>query len=311
MNGPSVSNPSALARLPTERALSWVSVIGIELRLWVATCVTALSTFCASALGVLPHEGGSPEALGVVFSATLALYNLDASLDAKSRELSQQARRAHIALTCVSLAIVAWCASGMSLSAKLLTAAGIVACSLYAVPLPGRGVGQTRHRLPAHAHRLKAIPHLKAPFVGGAVSVAVVWVPVLGGNRPVDPSTGILITGVLALYCTANAILFDVPDTSEDENERTPTIASNQGIEAAKSVSRRLCQTGLGLLALSSFFDTVDLSMTHALGLFGLGIYLVVAARRISDDSSRNGIAWLVDGGLLLPLVIVALAGAL
>jgi 4-hydroxybenzoate polyprenyltransferase len=276
--------------------------VRLELRLWVATCVTGLATFCASALGVHPAQGGSLEALLVVFFSTLALYNLDGTLDAPARELPRSARRAHMTLTALSLLALGVLTSTLAPSAFALTAAGLGACGLYAVPLTKRN----------RTLRLKALPYLKAPFVGVAVAVAVVWVPLLGQvDADVWPGA-VGLTVVLSFFCTANAVLFDIPDRDEDLRQQTPTVAAEHGVDEAKRLSAGLCGLGLALsVLLAALSHTLaqaspGLAPGTLLGLVALGAYLIAISSRIDGRTRASTIAWLVDGGLLLPLLFLS-----
>lgn len=288
------ADSSSFPRLP----LAWLSVMGLELRLWVATCVTGLAAFCAAVLGAPSSHERSLVSLLVVFFSTLALYNLDGSLDAPGRGLSRRAQRAHVGLTAASLVIVGFLTSRLAPSALLLTALGLGACSLYAVPLA------KKKRSP----RLKTLPYLKAPFVGTSVAVAVVWVPLAGSTSPRPWSHAVGLTVVLALYCTANALLFDIPDREEDRRQRTPTIAARHGITRARRTSALLCVGALFALLLLRLFDPSWLAASPgaSLGLGALGVYLIAASSLLDEHTRAATIAWLVDGGLLLPLVFLA-----
>jgi hypothetical protein len=159
-------------------ALAKIAHLGLELRLWVATCVTALSAFAFSVSFPSGHYNAATriDALLVVFLATLLLYNIDGSLDAP-RDGPRPIRFAlHLTVSALALGPLLYLLTRLPGRAGLLAGVGALLCSLYALPLPWLG----------HGLRLKQIPYVKAPFVGFSVATAVIWVPLAGERLSLD-----------------------------------------------------------------------------------------------------------------------------
>lgn len=294
------------AFLAPETVLDW----GIELRLWVATCVAGLSLFSVRALG-LPLDEVTWSAIGVVFCSTLALYNLDGSLDAPERAAFFESaaiakrRRLHLALTALSAGALLLLAAHLSTRALVLTVSGALACSLYAVPFPSQRRGMGAHRIaepgapPSPRLRLKSLPFLKAPFVGFAVGIATVWVPLWARDGSAHLLPALLLTLALSLYCTDNALLFDIVDLNEDRRAQVPTLPVRSGLLSTRRLSRALSLAGL--LASGAFAATSAMPIT-SLGLAALGLTLAIFTELLHFGTSPRVVAWWVDGALLLPL---------
>lgn len=295
------------------RAPATVIDWGLELRLWVATCVTGLSLFSARALG-LAFDGTTTSALGIIFFATLALYNLDGSLDAPKAPIRHSGRapewraapapsathhrrrRLHLALTGLASIALLVLAARLSLRALLLTGGGALICSLYAIPLTltHKSRGGSRRSV-----RLKALPFLKAPFVGCAVGTAVVWVPLWASDGRVLLPQALVLTSALSLYCCTNALLFDLPDVGEDKHMGVPTLPLRWGLQKMRWAGRAL--TAAGLIC-SAVFSAIFGSIAPAVGLLCLGAALLAFTELFHFRTPRRTVAVWVDGALLLPL---------
>lgn len=277
------------------RLLWW----GLHLRLWVALAVGSLAAFVELASGSVANLASANGTLAVVFFSTLTLYNLDGRID-EGEKLSPSTarRRAHLILSLSSLAALVWCASSLSTIAQVLTAFGVGLSSLYVLP---SSWGSSRGGI-------KMLAGIKSPFVGVAVSTAVVWLPFLGSGAPFFSPIFLVLWITLALYCTANALLFDVVDHREDAARQVPTVAVHRGIHTAKRRALGLASAGFlvaPLLVLSvGGAALLSKEVSNLLALAGLGLFLLVAAWRVDEQSSRDHIAWLVDGGLFIPLVV-------
>lgn len=283
-------------RIP-QAVLDW----GLELRLWVATCVAGLALFSVRSLGI-PLSRATWSAVGVTFLSTLALYNLDGSLDAPERSSQTRARAGarrrwlHLGVTALSTIALLSLLGRLSTRALLLTSLGALVCGFYAVPLtPIR-----RHTTAGpRALRLKSLPFIKAPFVGCAVGIATVWVPIVGQDASYSLSAALVLTVVLSLYCTNNALLFDIPDVSEDERAQVPTLPACSGLAITRRWSRTLALTGASTsLVYAGLFGTI----ADGAGLLSLGGALLVFTELFHFRTSRRMVAWWVDGALLLPL---------
>ena len=283
--------------------------LGLELRFWVAGCVGGLALFSTRALGLAP----SPTVLALISCATLALYNLDGSLDAPLRVQSPGRRRAHLVLTGVATLATAVLLVRLPVPAALFTAAGFAVAAVYAVPL---SAARLRGGAP------KTWPGVKAPFVGAAVSAAVVFVPLLASAGAGIPGSGgaptqasgaavsavslvgaLWLTLALALACTANALLFDLPDLDEDRRAGVLTLARAAGPTAAKRAAGGLALLCAALGALAPF----SAEPASRLGLVGLGLALGLASHRVHPETSRAAVAFWVDGTLLLPALVQGL----
>jgi 4-hydroxybenzoate polyprenyltransferase len=180
--------------------------------------------------------------------------------------------------------------------ALVLTGSGTLLCGLYAVPFAhwqrSRG-GRTRLRL-------KAIPFLKAPFVGASVGTAVVWVPLWAANARIPLSQSLALTGALSFYCCTNALLFDIPDVEEDARAKIPTIPLSFGLVETRATCRALLCAGFFCSVL--FCSQVTLGW-HSVGLFALGTTLLIFTQHLHFRTARHLVALSVDGALLLPLV--------
>jgi len=264
--------------------------LGLELRLWVAVCVTTLSLFCEQILfgtaadASTVHIGSSAR---IVMAATLALYNLDGTLDCLPLEPSKrQRRRAHLTLTIIaSLWLqIELIQVGTWLMLPILF--GFLACSSYAFRLVvlGRSI------------QLKAVPGLKSPFIGSAVGTAVVLVPLLCAAKQRPWLSAAVLAASLCCLCTANAQLFDFPDYLSDQSNgiRTTPLALGENI------SRLIC---IGWISLGVMFGAFTASPARY-PLFALGCALLVATGLTKTTTPKSKVAFFVDGALCLPLFV-------
>ncbi len=226
----------------------------------------------------------------IVMASTLSLYNLDGTLDCP-RHLAdlKWRRRAHLALTILA---GSWLVIELTCWASLLAlpiVLGFSMCALYAVRLVlgGRQV------------RLKAIPGLKGPFIGWAVGTAVLLAPWLVYGPKADPPPLLpslaLLFGVSS-FCTANAMLFDFPDLTDDRRLGVPTIVSRAGLRSAKRTCASWIAIGIGA--------TVFVDARARTPLAVLGVALVVALRLVHPTSRKATLALWVDGALTLSLIV-------
>lgn len=268
----------------------------IELRLWVASCVTFLSAFSSRALGLTLQ----PLVLVCIYASTVAIYNLDGSFDDFEQRNESRRNRflIHVALTAVALTVAVVSALALPWPATALILTGLACCSLYAV------------RLPRPRTALKAVFGLKAPFVGTAVGVAVVWVPLMAAEPTWTFANGawvwkaFALTLSLSLFCTANATLFDVPDLEEDTRQGVPTLPRVMGLPRTKLTIVTLCL--LGLITFGTFRSLFDAS--SAWGIFVLGFFLLLATAFVRRHATRDSVALWIDGALILPYVVQSLA---
>lgn len=275
----------------TITSLKSIGNLGLQLRFWVAGSVTALAYYCQGALASpsLAKVKLGPVPLstwGIIFLSTLALYNLDGSLDARPGTLRT---RLHWALTTGSGVLLLPLLLTLPQGATALVASGLLLCSLYAVPW-----GPARQN-----RRLKSVPGLKAPFIGCAVAIAVVYFPLLT-RSPESPRVpdSLTLCGLLACLCTINALLFDIPDQAEDHQQQVPTLPTRWGIKPTLLSCR--------LMSLGTLLSAV-LLLERPLPLVCLALALLVACSLIDTKTAKSTVAFWVDGALMLPALVLLL----
>ncbi len=279
--------------------ISWLKLglhFGLQFRFWVAICVGSLALFCEQTLApTIAVDGGPTTTPRVVAAATLALYNLDGTLDCPPEETERQRRRrAHWWLTL---------GSGLWLLTELLTWGSVWAgvificfcfCATYAVRLVVGG----------HTLQIKSVPGLKAPFVGGAVGSAAVAVPLLvrasSDVAPRPDSMAVLLACALACFCSANALLFDLPDHREDLQMGVPTTATRHGVQSTRLQSRAWILAGAII--------SVGVAPPARLPLWTLAAALLLATWLVDMKSRKSTLALWVDGALSLPLIVLNLS---
>ncbi len=114
-----VSQTKTVTFPPQVRGLSALSELlsfGIELRFWVAACVTGLAIFCHRVTSTTQDK--APQNLFlVVFLSTLIIYNLDSTFDTlqhtthnaeQQRTASPLRRRRHLTIALFSLLALLW-----------------------------------------------------------------------------------------------------------------------------------------------------------------------------------------------------------
>lgn len=294
------------AAAPITRTVAW----SIELRLWVAFCVT---TSCAFASGALGLEVTSA-VLVCVAASTLAIYNLDGTLDLLHDQPDTRPLRfyAHAVLSGCALLVALTSSLFLNRSARTLVWMGLFLCGCYALHLPrllrprepAYRAGGARRSLRTRVTAIKAIPGIKAPFVGSAVAVAVVWLPALAaGSRP-NTIAAVVFCFSLACFCTANALLFDIPDVLEDTEHDVPTLPRLVGVVATRRSVALLCLSGIMTMAMfGNFFEAASVW-----GVFALGGVLLLSIPFIDSRTHRDSVALWIDGALILPWAVQSLA---
>lgn len=268
--------------------------LGLEFRLWVALCVTALCLFCEQTL-FGTSNGPSVVYFGssarIVMASTLALYNFDGVIDCQIRHTPGKKRAStHLALTILASLWLLFELVHVGTWLMPPIVVGFVACTSYAIRLVILG----------YPIRLKTVPGLKSPFVGTAVGIAVVLVPLLcdGPQMPAhlfDSSTASLAASLCCL-CTANAQLFDLPDLVSDQNDGVKTTPVLLGEKVSKLI-------GLGWISLGAAFGAMTEPLTRY-PLFVLGFVLFLATGVVKKTSPKSQVAFWVDGALCLPLFV-------
>jgi len=226
-------------------------------------------------------------------AATLALYNLDGTLDHSSGQPSSSTRRrAHLTLTALSAVWLLTELFSVGSLAVLPIFAGFSLCATYALRLiiGGRTV------------QIKSIPGVKAPFIGSSVGCAAVLVPVLLQPSALDPLSrawrALLLALCLGAFCTANALLFDIPDMPKDRQFGVQTMALRYGPARAKQLA--IACIGAGSVYL--FFASPE----ARLALGALAIALLLSVLLVQPSTPKSSVAFWVDGALALPLILLA-----
>ncbi len=265
-------------------ALIW----SVELRFWVATCVTFLSTFASRALGV-----DAPLATFVViFFSTLGLYNLDGSLDASERGARLWQKPIHWTLTALSVSGCAVAARLLPWPAVIILVCGLAICGTYALPWRSRG------------RSVKRLPGVKAPFVGFSVASAAVFLPVLSVSDPPSWHASLWLTATLGLCCTQNALVFDIPDMAEDARCRVPTFPRAYGLGPTRGLSRALLIAAVLLLLMAPS----SLAPGTEFGLLALCAALLLGSSLVDPKTQKASVALGIDGALILPWAVLTLA---
>ncbi len=261
---------------------------------WLAAAAAAQT---AVTFRLWPAAGaGSGRVVALVFAATLLVYNLDAVLPFKHRQLAGTSQRK--AWQQRYWRTLAWLAGGAALAAGYLFLAdgwwrywrGLLPLAalalLYSWPL-GRWGGRRR--------ALREVPLLKAFLIAGVWAAITVGLPTLARHRPPAEAVGLLAQRfclVLAL-----AVVFDIRDLSRDRLAGTRTFPVVLGLGGAKAV------------ALAFLAGAAVLGLERNVPPLGVLVTAVSAAAVILlADESRSDyfFALLADGVLLLPAALYA-----
>ena len=258
---------------------------------WLAAAAAAQT---AATLHREPPIGAVGHALiGLVFSATLLVYNLDAVLPFKLRQpAGTSARKAwqqrhHRALVIVAggAAVVAgylFFDGGWWHYLPLLLPLAALALG-YSWPL-----GRWRGRPIA----LRDVPLLKVFLIAGVWTVVTVGLPALVTHRPWAAETGLF--GQRFLLVLALAIVFDIRDYGHDRRAGTRTFPGVLGVAGARWLA-------LGLLAVSVSIGLVrGVPPLAVLVPGGLAAAVILAAEETRGDYFY---ALLTDGVLLVQAV--------
>jgi 4-hydroxybenzoate polyprenyltransferase len=259
----------------------------LELRLWVAVCVGALAKFCQ--LLVCPqHFPWFSPAVRLVVAATLVIYHLDLRLDPPPTMSPGTQRVSGYILSSASLWLMYEIATAPG-HVTWLVLVGLVPCALYAVRWDQWG----------GALQLKAVPWLKAPFVGAAVSFAVATVPALTHKTVTSwassPKSWWVAVSLMC-FCAANANLFDLPDEDMDRAAHAATVPVLLGHHKARLIGALWTCLGAVCAAFTSRAATVP--------LLGLGVALLLAHALVRPDTKKATLALWVDSCLTLPLIL-------
>lgn len=273
-------------------------------RLWVAAMVTCLSAFAALSLRLALE----PLPLALVFFCALGIYNLDHVVDLP-REQAKSARL----LVSFSLGAVVLLLSLSSPEVAVLIVLGTCASCAYFVPVR---VGEKRVRV-------ETIPVMKPLIIGTAVATAATFVPLLDAltrARGDAPPPGIAAlppylpealfrTGVLALVCGANSLVFDLRDVASDREKGVPTAPIARGTRFTRILvsSMLLCAVLAAELGYALGITAV-LDVRRALQVAALSI--LFCTWTLPARAARPVWAIFVDGTLAVPLLwLLAVSG--
>ncbi len=284
-----------MSRAPLARALELFT----HSRLWVAAMITCLSAFAALSLR-LPLE---PLPLALVFFCALGIYNLDHIVDLP-REQAKSAR----VLVWVALGAVVLLLTQSSHEVAVLIVLGTCLSSAYFVPVR---VGRKRVRI-------ETIPVMKPLIIGTAVATAATFVPLLDAVTRGASSSGVdallpylpealFRTGVLALLCGANSLVFDLRDVAVDREKGVATAPIARG----SRFTRLLVSTMLVLAVLAAELGyllgiTAVLDVRRALQVAALSI--LFCTWTLPARAARPVWALSVDGTLAVPLLWLLVA---
>lgn len=190
-----------------------------------------------------------PQLGGLIFSATLFLYNLDSVLPYKQGQqpgLSQRKQwmRQHRRLL-VGVALVAGIVAGVLflLDARLhltlfLGHLGAISV-LYSMPLVRRG---------GRWWALRDLPLLKVFLIGYVWAAVTVWIPALYLGRGVGEPVVLVLFLRRFLFVLALAFVFDIRDYTKDRLTGTRTFPGVFGIQTTKYVALGALLVAAGLV---------------------------------------------------------------
>ena len=266
--------------------------------LYVACCGAALTAATYPLLGVPARLDA---AVGLVFAATLVVYNLDRLVDPHRDNPAVAASpherwvaRHRPALWLLTIGAGGMCtASAFFLDRSVLISLALPACLAlgYCLPvLPGRGGWR----------RLKAVPGAKLLLIGGVWTYATAVLPAVASGLPLSGAGFYLLVLGRFLFVLAVALPFDLPDTARDRASGIATLPQRCGAAGTRSLS---------LVLIAGFTATACLHpWPWAAGLIVSG---GAAAVLLAGLNTQRG-AWYYGVGLdgLLPiqaaLVLVA-----
>lgn len=300
-----ISQPlPAEVSIPGERS-RWVSLVrtAVEFDLWVALCVGALTLLTTRVLGVSERT----VAFGIVFSATLVIYNWDHLWDRSALAWSR------VTLIAVGLGGLALGLASAPPATLVAVSVGGGLCLLYSVPL-----ARTSCRLrPAG---LKRWPGAKGVFVAGAVSSAVMIVPATlvtaDATLFLEPRA-LVLWAALFLICYGNVQLFDVADTERDRRAGIPTLSVRFGplaVHHGVLFGALAIAVAIGLVpsdwrgGAGGAYEVGALSLAAAV-MLGHPLGLWSTDRLRGDEARAASSAWplaLLTDGVLLAMGLVA-----
>lgn len=287
--------------IPGERS-RWLSLVraAVEFDLWVALCVGTLTLLTTRVLGVSERA----VAFGLVFSATLVIYNWDHLWDRAAL------LRSRLALIAIGLGGLALGLAAAPPATLIAISVGGGLCLLYSVPCTPPGSGG-----------FKRWPGAKGAFVAGAVSTAVTIVPATlvsaDASLFLEPRA-LVLWCVLFLICYGNVQLFDVLDIERDRRAGIPTLPVRFGplaVHHGVVIGALALAVAIGLVpsewrgGAGGAYEVGALSLAAAVMLgHPLGLWSLEMPR--DDGGSRAASsAWLLalfTDGVLLAMGLVA-----
>ncbi len=240
---------------------------------------------------------------GLIFAATLFLYNLDSVLPYKHRQLPGTTRRkqwirAHrpqlLGLTAVAGAVATVLFLTDARLVRLLLFLGHLALIsvLYSMPLL---------RLRGRWWALRDLPLLKVFLIAYVWAAVTVWIPALYVSRELAAPVVLTLFARRFLFILALAFVFDIRDYSKDRLTGTRTFPGVLGIRATKLL-------GLAALAGAAVLLPPNLTAAHEAALL-LPLGLAAAVIWYAEESRPDYyFALLTDGVMLVQFVTVWLA---
>lgn len=257
----------------------------VRSRLWVSLAVGGLTAFFALLVGA-----SQLRCAALAFTCTLLIYSVDAAVDQRHSPAIMQRFVAAAALAALTMVGAMMLLPALT---RVVVGCGMLLAGLYFLPQSSQ--------LGALSGGVKRVVHLKAPFIGVAVSLATMAVPftsVPSSGLPWGP-LGLLAPSVVC-FMSANSLLCDIADEHADRIAEVPTVPVLRGRRAALCLAQRLIGLGLGFSLLVPAIASISAGAAMAI----LGICMVAAARWIERAPQRDRVCLVLDGLLLVPWVV-------
>lgn len=216
---------------------------------------------------------------GLIFAATLFLYNIDSVLPYKFRQQAvlsgrkrwmMQHRRELLALALGALAVATglfWLDGWRHLMLFLGHLAAI--SLLYSFPVV---------KIHGRWRALRDLPLLKVFLIAYVWAAITVWVPALYLGKPLTAPVVLLLFGRRFFFILALAFVFDIRDYTKDRLSGTRTFPGIFGVKAAKALAL-LCLLVSALLIPAGVMPIQLLVLTVPLLLTGLIVWFADETR--------------------------------
>lgn len=281
------------------------ALIYSNLYISVAAALLALGSY--RLLGVEPSSYGL---IGLVFCATMLVYNLD-RLVGGQREDQVESTTRHLWIRrnrLVVRALIVGSAVGVVAALPFLEVATIavlvpvgVLSIGYCVPLWRRGRTDEEGR--RRGIRFKELPGVKTLAIATVWAVATVILPALEAGVSIQDASVAVVFLERLIFVFAITLPFDVRDLARDREAGIRTLAVLLG-------ARRALALAIGLMAIFTAITGTRFLLggdIAALVLFGCGLATLVALVPAFWPGERDGLYYvgLLDGTLLLQAALL------